>query len=210
MSKLESSTCAVLLLVSVTTAANFHVSIDEDLNYLLDWSYNEQDSTMEFTVRIKTTGWVGFGISPYTGQMPESDVVIRWVDSNGKAYLQDRFATGWILPILDSSQDYTLLSDFKVNGTTTLKFRRKCCVADGLVADRISSTTCCFTSLTIQKWKELPIISTNPHYDFNYQELYYLKKEGGLSTREEMGLNYAFYYPKINFGTCSTLPGLRI
>ena len=91
MYKLMPYTASFLLLICVakyTTATQFHVSMDEDLHYLLDWSYNNDDSTMTFTIRVKTTGWVGFGISPYTGKMPGSDIVIGWVDNNGKAYLQ--------------------------------------------------------------------------------------------------------------------------
>ncbi|EDV25401.1 uncharacterized protein TRIADDRAFT_55460 [Trichoplax adhaerens] len=99
--------------------------MDEDLNYKLDWTFDRFQKTMTFTVRVKTTGWVGFGISPYTGKMPGSDVVIGWVDSSGKAYLQDRYAIGRTLPELDSTQDYKLISGSESNGITTLKFWRK-------------------------------------------------------------------------------------
>ncbi|EDV25400.1 uncharacterized protein TRIADDRAFT_55459 [Trichoplax adhaerens] len=116
-----------LLLIAVTaeTPEQYHVSMDEDSNYRMHWSFNNQDKIMQFTVEVKTTGWIGFGISPYTGQMPGSDVVIGWVDSNGKAYLQDRFANGRTLPALDDNQDYKLISGIEKNGMTTLKFSRK-------------------------------------------------------------------------------------
>lgn len=69
----------------------FHAPLDEDSNYLLDWSFDNAEKTMTFTVRVKTTGWIGFGISPYTGKMPGSDVIIAWVDNEGKAHLQVLF-----------------------------------------------------------------------------------------------------------------------
>ena len=37
-----------------------------------------EQETITFAVRVQTTGWVGFGLSP-NGQMPNSDVVIGWV-----------------------------------------------------------------------------------------------------------------------------------
>ena len=52
--------------------------------YYLYWNFSSTDETIQFAVRVKTTGWVGFGISP-NGQMPGSDVVIGWVDGQ-KSY----------------------------------------------------------------------------------------------------------------------------
>lgn len=87
--------CVLLLVTTrinsqseILNRSQFHVSLDEESNYLLDWSYDLSEKTMQFTVRVKTTGWVGFGISPYTGKMPGSDIVIGWIDKNGKAYLK--------------------------------------------------------------------------------------------------------------------------
>ncbi|RDD36647.1 DBH-like monooxygenase protein 1-like protein [Trichoplax sp. H2] len=122
---------AVLLALIITVKSEttgqheFHASLDEDLKYLLDWTFDNNKKTMTFTVRVKTTGWIGFGISPYTGKMPGSDIVIMWVDNNGKVYLQDRFAESRSLPVLDSSQDYYIISGYERNGTTTIKFWRK-------------------------------------------------------------------------------------
>lgn len=47
--------------------------------YWLYWSFNKSSETIAFAVKVKTTGWVGFGISP-NGQMPGSDIVIGWID----------------------------------------------------------------------------------------------------------------------------------
>lgn len=46
--------------------------------YELYWTFDNAAETISFAVRVQTTGWVGFGISP-NGQMPNSDVVIGWV-----------------------------------------------------------------------------------------------------------------------------------
>ena len=52
--------------------------------YVLHWNFNATERTIAFAVNVSTTGWVGFGISPYGG-MVNSDVVIGWV-SNGRTY----------------------------------------------------------------------------------------------------------------------------
>ena len=94
-SKIPLCLCIVFFLMTKISAQSgmanpnqFHVSLDEESNYLLEWSYDVSQKTMQFTVRVKTTGWIGFGLSPYTGKMPGSDIVIGWVDENGKAHLK--------------------------------------------------------------------------------------------------------------------------
>ena len=60
----------------------FNLTLHE--RYTLYWTYNPQLQNISFAVRVQTTGWVGFGLSP-NGQMPGSDVVIGWVQ-DGRAY----------------------------------------------------------------------------------------------------------------------------
>ena len=52
-------------------------------NYELYWSYDPAAETVKFAVRVRTEGWVGFGLSP-NGQMPGSDVIIGWVNDQGE------------------------------------------------------------------------------------------------------------------------------
>ena len=67
----------------LTKRYRFSKVLDEQNSaYKLYWSFNREEKTIRFAVRVVTTGWVGFGLSP-SGQMPNSDVVIGWVDSNG-------------------------------------------------------------------------------------------------------------------------------
>ena len=61
----------------------FSVQLGE--SYHVFWSFNTATERIDFAVSANTTGWVGFGVSP-NGQMPRSDVVIGWVDSNGQAF----------------------------------------------------------------------------------------------------------------------------
>ena len=58
-----------------------------DDQYELYWKFDLAVKNIQFAVRVNTTGWVGFGLSP-NGGMPNSDVVIGWVDSStGQGYL---------------------------------------------------------------------------------------------------------------------------
>ena len=55
-------------------------------DYVVHWSFDTATKNITFAVRVRTTGWIGFGLSP-NGQMPNSDVIVGWVDTNGQATL---------------------------------------------------------------------------------------------------------------------------
>ena len=57
--------------------------------YELYWNFDHDTETISFAVRVQTTGWVGFGISP-NGQMPNSDVIIGWVTDDGETVFHVR------------------------------------------------------------------------------------------------------------------------
>ena len=65
----------------------YSVQMDSNGRYTMFYSYDDDSSTLQFAVLVQTTGWIGLGISP-NGQMPSSDVVIGWVDQNGRPFLQ--------------------------------------------------------------------------------------------------------------------------
>ena len=69
-----------------------HVAyLDPNENYKLYWSVKDADKSIHFATEVKTTGWVGFGISVgLTGSMKNADIVVGWVDSNGKPHLEVR------------------------------------------------------------------------------------------------------------------------
>ena len=63
----------------------FARSLTDDDQYWLHWSIDTEKDTISLAVNVSTTGWVGFGISP-NGQMPNSDVVIGWVNDVGNQF----------------------------------------------------------------------------------------------------------------------------
>ena len=63
--------------------------LDPEENYKLYWSVKEADKSIHFAAEVKTIGWVGFGISAgLSGNMKGADMVVGWVDSQGKGHLQ--------------------------------------------------------------------------------------------------------------------------
>ena len=84
---------AALLLVQATAQTQlsqqytYNVQLDREGSYTMFYSYDANSATLRIAVRVETTGWVGLGISP-NGQMPGSDVVMGWVDNNGRRFLQ--------------------------------------------------------------------------------------------------------------------------
>ena len=65
----------------------FNVQLDNEGRYTMFYSYDADLSILRIAVLVQTTGWIGLGVSP-NGQMPGSDVLMGWVDSNGEAFLQ--------------------------------------------------------------------------------------------------------------------------
>ncbi|MGH0115069.1 UNVERIFIED_CONTAM: hypothetical protein FKN15_070589 [Acipenser sinensis] len=102
----------------------FNETLDSAGNVSLRWGFDSKQETITFQLACKTRGWVGFGLSP-SGEMDGSDIVIGGVNPDGTTYFTDRHAVGDQLPLVDGSQDYTLLS-LKEDATgTTMKFSRK-------------------------------------------------------------------------------------
>ena len=83
---------AVVLLLSSRPCSGVHDLAAEYVftatlheSYELFWNYDLDAQTISFAVRVRTGGWVGFGLSP-NGQMPGSDVIIGWVDEEGNVF----------------------------------------------------------------------------------------------------------------------------
>ena len=103
--------------------------VDEDnpQQYQILWKLINKDE-IQFEIHCKTTGWVGFGISP-NGGMAGSDIAIGWVKDN-KAYLRDCHSDSQTPPVEDKKQDTILIEGAEIDGYTILKFKRKLVTCD--------------------------------------------------------------------------------
>ena len=98
--------------------------------YKATWETNDNDE-IAFTVIGKTgeDEWIGIGFS--TNQvMPETDIVLGYFDLEGNGVVKDFFADNYIPPKEDESQDIFDTSIERLDGITTLKFKRSISSSD--------------------------------------------------------------------------------
>ena len=89
--------------------------------YMLYWTANTTSIVAE--VHVLTTGWLAFGMSP-TGGMSGADAMVAWIDSTGKTQFTDRYLTASRTAVVDSSQNWFLMSSKQANGYTCIQFTR--------------------------------------------------------------------------------------
>ncbi|XP_042880997.1 uncharacterized protein LOC122258825 [Penaeus japonicus] len=95
--------------------------LDQRGDYVMLWT--PQENNIIFEVQAATKGYVGLGFSP-NGGMTGSDIVLGWVTDEGEVMLQDRYATGYMMPEVDETQDVELLGGFQNDTHTVLRFSR--------------------------------------------------------------------------------------
>jgi len=102
-----------------TDKFSYHEQLDP--NYNMWWNFNS--THIVFKLQVKTTGYVGFGISLH-GDMFPADIIIGWV-KDGHVHMQDRHGTGHVMPVVDSHQDWTVISGSEDHQHTTIIVIRK-------------------------------------------------------------------------------------
>ncbi|XP_031841330.1 DBH like monooxygenase olf413 [Nomia melanderi] len=113
----------VLVLVSGVLSVDWQHSATLDNSFLVLWTPGEND--IMFEIQVKTLGYVGLGFTKDDDGLV-ADMVIGWVDNNGQLHLQDRHVKGANKdPVMDSSQDYTLLLGYENKTHTVLRFSRR-------------------------------------------------------------------------------------
>ncbi|XP_069057999.1 putative DBH-like monooxygenase protein 2 [Pleurodeles waltl] len=131
-----------LLAFPVSQLANLRFSkvLDTEGAVLLLWDFNKTAEEITFELQARTTGWVGFGLSP-SGGMAGADIVIGGVSpSSTQTYFKDYHGVGEAIPVQDATQNYNLLS-LSENGTsTTMKFSRKFRTCDAFDVDITANT----------------------------------------------------------------------
>ncbi|XP_039262337.2 uncharacterized protein LOC120338410 isoform X1 [Styela clava] len=95
-------------------------------DYLLEWNYDNESITMRLTA--ETTSWIGLGLSPKY-EMAGADIIMGGV-KHDKGYILDAHALKAGPPIVDESQDVTLLDSSQIDGITSLTIKRKLKIDD--------------------------------------------------------------------------------
>lgn len=102
--------------------ANSEAFSNSGVSFSVEWSVCAVD-TLEMKMTGDGTGWIGVGFSE-SSSMPNTDIVIGGVNSDGSTYLVDTWASGRSSPSVDVSQDYTLVSANESASSTTIEFTR--------------------------------------------------------------------------------------
>ncbi|XP_014787901.1 DBH-like monooxygenase protein 1 homolog [Octopus bimaculoides] len=108
---------------SITTSTKYFHSLflDPYEKYRLSWKFNK--CSIQFQVRVNSTGYVGFGLSP-DGSMRNSDIIIGGV-KDGKPYFSDYHGIRNGKPKKDKIRNWKLKEFDEHEGFTTLVFSRK-------------------------------------------------------------------------------------
>ena len=105
-----------------TSTYTSYIDLMKNGNMRLYW--NTTSSGMFIgELHCRTLGWCSFGLSP-NGGMDGSDVMVAWVNSNGRANFTDRYIVGRQVLVDTISQDWLLLHATEANGYTIIQFSR--------------------------------------------------------------------------------------
>jgi len=102
--------------------ANLKEFSNSGVTFSVEWSVCDVD-TLEMKMMGEGVGWIGVGFSE-SPSMPNTDIVIGGVNSDGSTYLVDTWASGRSTPSVDISQDYTFVSANESAISTTIEFTR--------------------------------------------------------------------------------------
>ena len=77
--------------------------------------------------------WIGVGFSE-NNVMPQTDIIVGFFDSEGKAVIKDYFAVGYSPPKEDESQDIKESTLARKDGLTTMTFKRSISTTDKVMS----------------------------------------------------------------------------
>eukprot|EP00002_Diphylleia_rotans_P039172 TRINITY_DN9016_c0_g1_i1.p1 TRINITY_DN9016_c0_g1~~TRINITY_DN9016_c0_g1_i1.p1 ORF type:complete len:296 (+),score=64.93 TRINITY_DN9016_c0_g1_i1:58-945(+) len=102
-----------------------HRLLDGDIEFY--WNLVENDSIVDFALRVKTLGWVGFGTNSQDGEMTGADILMAYV-KDGTAYAQDMYSRSNGQPSNDvnvgGTNDLITVVGEEVDGWTSIRFAR--------------------------------------------------------------------------------------
>jgi len=110
----------MLLLLFVLAVPTSPAFVKTPLNgYEVDWAIDSEIGTLLLTLKVNTSGWIGFGISA-SGAMQGSDIV----RVSGDGQIEDSYTIDEQFPLRDCKQDWSLVRRSVVNGVTEVMLSR--------------------------------------------------------------------------------------
>ncbi|XP_055339646.1 uncharacterized protein LOC129589127 isoform X2 [Paramacrobiotus metropolitanus] len=93
--------------------------------YVAHWEYLEEIDSIYFKIQSRSREkWTGIGFSSVLEHMPNSDVIVGWVDDEGKVQITDRYADGYRAPKVDKKQYLQNIAGSANDAFVTLEFTR--------------------------------------------------------------------------------------
>jgi hypothetical protein len=120
---------SLLLLVfgTLSIIADYTNQVTLSPRYTVSWNILQPEGQIELELRVKTRGWIGFGLGePTSGSMPGSDsVTVEKI--NSRAVITDRHTLDFVMPEPDTCQDWQLVSysEDTASGTRIVQLSRK-------------------------------------------------------------------------------------
>lgn len=112
----------------VVTDGEYRASYSlDDGNFMIYWDF--EDDVWKVALMVNTTGWVSLGLDP-SSQMMDSDMIIGWVDDEGRVFIIDAFSTEAVGPHppdteLGGIDDIIDFGGTEADGWTTIEFTRE-------------------------------------------------------------------------------------
>ncbi|MBN1390759.1 MAG: hypothetical protein JXA22_08980 [Candidatus Thermoplasmatota archaeon] len=122
----------------IVTAGEYEDSATFDFeNFRVHWTII--GDSIDMAIVAATTGWISIGFDP-EDQMNNSDVILGWVEDDGKVNVLDAFSTGPLGPHppdthLGGTKDLIAYNGTEIDGHTTIEFTRKLATGDAYDKD---------------------------------------------------------------------------
>lgn len=160
--------------------------------YVLYWNYTDTD--VIFKCVVKTTGWVGFGLSP-NGGMYNSDLILAWFDADStEKFIDAHVESNQHLPIEDKVINWKKIYMSQDDGFTTVIFSRKIKICQDKNSKEINIDLMA-TQPVIFAWGNnfKDITKTFPSYHGENRGSKVLAILGSLNQNVEMNMNEIDY-----------------
>ena len=121
--------------------------LEDECTYKVTWTQIDNDIEVTVSGIVQDeSDWIGVGFSE-NNVMPQTDIIVGFFDSEGKAVIKDYYAVGYSPPQEDESQDIKESTLARKDGLTTMTFKRSISTTDEvmfLIYDLHSCSNFCF------------------------------------------------------------------
>eukprot|EP00795_Rhopilema_esculentum_P009065 gene9065-16713_t len=105
--------------------------MDSNQQYRFDWSIDRAQKVIRIAVTVKTTGWIGLGVSNgHHMGTTRADVAFGWINLNGEVALKDCYVDWQGKFLEDEKQDLQLIDAWQDDAWSVMIFQLKIVTCD--------------------------------------------------------------------------------